>query len=78
MLGRKSKLTDSEKDQPEDQQTNQQTQTTTIHVLIYLPRDYHLLLKLHVEDNQTLISIKTDYWRVLTYVDSFLEDILKK
>lgn len=51
---------------------------TTIHILIFLPRAYHLLMKFNIEETHTLITLKTDYWRVLTYIDSYLEDILKK
>eukprot|EP01127_Copromyxa_protea_P004158 TRINITY_DN1400_c0_g2_i2.p1 TRINITY_DN1400_c0_g2~~TRINITY_DN1400_c0_g2_i2.p1 ORF type:complete len:1020 (+),score=186.62 TRINITY_DN1400_c0_g2_i2:237-3296(+) len=63
-----SSTTEEEKEKEEE----------TLDVLIFLPRAYHLLMKLKIEETQTLITIKTDYWRVLTYIDCYLEDIIKK
>ncbi|KAH9624532.1 hypothetical protein KSS87_000926 [Heliosperma pusillum] len=42
-------------------------------VLIFLPPRYHLLFRMEVSDNSTLVRIRTDYWPCLAYVDDYLE-----
>ncbi|KAL9244254.1 hypothetical protein vseg_018051 [Gypsophila vaccaria] len=42
-------------------------------VLIFLPPRYHLLLRMEVSDNSTLVRIRTDHWPCLAYVDDYLE-----
>ncbi|KAK9676486.1 hypothetical protein RND81_11G080100 [Saponaria officinalis] len=42
-------------------------------VLIFLPPRYHLLFRMEVSDNSTLVRIRTDHWPCLAYVDDYLE-----
>lgn len=44
-----------------------------IHVLIFLPPRFHLLLQMEVSEFSTLVRIRTDYWPCLAYIDDFLE-----
>ena len=41
------------------------------HFLISLPPKYHLLLQLenHVEDQRIVVSMATDYWKILPLVN---------
>ncbi|CAM6122459.1 unnamed protein product [Calypogeia fissa] len=42
-------------------------------VLVLLPPCYHLLLRMEVADESTLVRIRTDYWPCLAHVDEYLE-----
>lgn len=42
-------------------------------VLIFLPPRYHLLFRMEVSDDSTLVRIRTDHWPCLAYVDELLE-----
>lgn len=44
-----------------------------IHILIFLPPRYHLLLQMEVSDASTLVRIRTDHWPCLAYIDDYLE-----
>ncbi|KAA3463454.1 Microtubule-associated protein RP/EB family member 1 [Gossypium australe] len=44
-----------------------------IHVLIFLPPMFHLLLQMEVSDASTLVRIRTDHWPCLAYIDDYLE-----
>ncbi|KAI4384135.1 hypothetical protein MLD38_009900 [Melastoma candidum] len=44
-----------------------------LHVLIFLPPMYHLLLQMEVCDYSTLVRIRTDHWPCLAYIDDYLE-----
>lgn len=44
-----------------------------IHVLIFLPPRFHLLLQMEVSEFSTLVRIRTDYWPCLAYIDDYLE-----
>jgi hypothetical protein len=46
-------------------------------VIIFLPPRYHLLLKFNIYENQTIVKIRTDFWRVLICLDDFFEDLIK-
>ena len=43
------------------------------HFLIFLPPKYHLLLQLenHVEDQSVVVSMATDYWKILPLVNNY-------
>jgi hypothetical protein len=45
----------------------------SIRVMIFLPPQHHLLLKATMQLDSTLIQIRTDFWRVLPYVDPLLD-----
>ena len=42
-------------------------------VLVFLPPRFHLLFRMEVSENSTLVRIKTDHWPCLAFVDEFLE-----
>ncbi|KAJ0095368.1 hypothetical protein Patl1_15762 [Pistacia atlantica] len=42
-------------------------------ILIFLPPRFHLLFRMEVSDNSTLVRIRTDHWPCLAYVDDYLE-----
>ncbi|XP_022776494.1 uncharacterized protein LOC111318108 [Durio zibethinus] len=44
-----------------------------IHILIFLPPMFHLLLQMEVSDASTLVRIRTDHWPCLAYIDDYLE-----
>lgn len=44
-----------------------------LHVLIFLPPMFHLLLQMEVHDYSTLVRIRTDHWPCLAYIDDYLE-----
>lgn len=48
-------------------------ESTTVRALIFLPPQNHLLFLFQIAANQTVVHIRTDYWRVLNFVDEFLE-----
>jgi len=47
-----------------------------MHVMIFLPHKFHLLLKMLLYQNETLIVIYTDYWRILPFIDSYIENVV--
>lgn len=49
-----------------------------MNALIFLPHKFHLLLNMLVYENETLIVIYTDYWRILPFIDSYIEDIISE
>lgn len=48
-----------------------------LRAFIFLPHRYHLLFSFEIHDDHTIIRIRTDWWRVLTHIDKYFEDILK-
>lgn len=44
-----------------------------IKVLIFLPRSFHLLLLFRIGASRTIVKIRTDYWRCLSFVDPFFD-----
>ncbi|KAK4800588.1 hypothetical protein SAY86_021075 [Trapa natans] len=44
-----------------------------IHILVFLPPRFHLLLQMEVGDISTLVRIRTDHWPCLAYIDDYLE-----
>lgn len=52
-------------------------QNTPVRAFIFLPHHYHLLLSFEILEEHTIIRIRTDWWRILTHVDRYFEDILK-
>ncbi|OWM89003.1 hypothetical protein CDL15_Pgr024021 [Punica granatum] len=49
------------------------TRMGCIHILIFLPPRFHLLLQMEVGDVSTLVRIRTDHWPCLAYIDDYLE-----
>lgn len=49
-----------------------------IHILIFLPPRFHLLLQMEVGDVSTLVRIRTDHWPCLAYIDDYLEALYLK
>ena len=49
--------------------------TLEYHLLISLPPSYNLMLKLLVKQNQTIVYLRTDYWRVIQYIDDLFEKL---
>lgn len=45
-------------------------------LLIFLPPRYHLLLRMEVADESTLVRIRTDHWPCLAHVDEYLEVLI--
>uniref|UniRef100_A0A6B2KXC1 Uncharacterized protein n=1 Tax=Arcella intermedia TaxID=1963864 RepID=A0A6B2KXC1_9EUKA len=45
---------------------------------IFLPRKYHLLMKWKISEQSTKITILTDYWRVLTFLDAYFDLLFSK
>lgn len=50
---------------------------TSIKALVFLPHRYHLLFSFEIFGEHTIIRMRTDWWRVLTHVDKYFEDVLK-
>jgi len=46
-----------------------------IKIFIFLPRKYHLLMKMNVDEDHTNVIILTDYWRILSFLDGYFENI---
>jgi AP-5 complex subunit beta-1 len=44
--------------------------------LIFLPPRYHLLLQFKINPEETIVEIRTDYWKSLIHVDAFLDRLL--
>jgi len=51
------------------------TNWSEVKIFIFLPRKYHLLMKMNVDDDHTNVTILTDYWRILTFLDGYFENI---
>ncbi|XP_031492178.1 uncharacterized protein LOC116258878 [Nymphaea colorata] len=47
-----------------------------IHVLIFLPPRFHLLLQMEVSEFSTLVRVRTDHWPCLAYIDEYLEALI--
>jgi hypothetical protein len=43
--------------------------------LIQLPPKYHLLLRVQVSEKHSVVRLKTDFWRILAFMDKFLEEM---
>jgi hypothetical protein len=56
-------------------ETTKNSAGTTARVLIFLPPQYHLLLLFQLEEKQTIVHIRTDYWRILNFIDDFLDEL---
>jgi hypothetical protein len=51
------------------------TTITTTRAIVFLPPQNHLLVLFQVEQNMTLVHIRTDYWRILSYIDTFFDEL---
>ncbi|KAM9964116.1 hypothetical protein ACTFIW_005767 [Dictyostelium discoideum] len=47
-----------------------------LNLLIFLPPQFHLLLKFDIGDDSTIVYIKTDYWRCLVFLDQYLSSLI--
>ena len=61
----------------EIEEENGTTVGSKVHVFIFLPPKYHLLMRFNLEAKQTIVEIQTDYWRTLTFVDQYFDQICK-
>lgn len=48
---------------------------TVLRVMIFLPPRYHLLVKAKMQRDATILDIRTDFWRVLPYVDPLFDSL---
>lgn len=39
----------------------------------FLPPKYHLLFKFVVNENSTRVFLKSDYWRIFSFMDNFIK-----
>ncbi|GAM21030.1 hypothetical protein SAMD00019534_042050 [Acytostelium subglobosum LB1] len=46
-------------------------------ILVFLPPQHHMLLLFTIHADSTIVHIKTDYWRALSYIDPFLKSLTK-
>jgi len=46
-----------------------------VNTLIFLPPRFHLLLRFQVSANSTIVNIRTDNWRTLANLDSYLDSL---
>jgi len=44
--------------------------------LIFLPTKYHVIIKFLIYEDQTLIKIRTDFWKILSFLDAFFNVML--
>lgn len=51
--------------------------TNLMKALIFLPHRYHLLFTFEVAEEHTVIRIRTDWWRILTHIDRYFDEMLK-
>jgi len=51
------------------------TEKNVFCVAIFLSPQYHLLMRFQTSDLHSVITYRTDYWRVLTYLDAQLDDL---
>ncbi len=46
-------------------------------LLIFMPPRYHLLMKVRMRPDSSVVSVRTDFWRVLPYIDPFIDSLLR-
>eukprot|EP00026_Physarum_polycephalum_P009195 Phypoly_transcript_09309.p1 GENE.Phypoly_transcript_09309~~Phypoly_transcript_09309.p1 ORF type:complete len:460 (+),score=89.79 Phypoly_transcript_09309:2-1381(+) len=44
--------------------------------LLFLPTKYHVIMKFLIYEDQTLVKIRTDFWKILSYIDAFFNVML--
>eukprot|EP01121_Diplochlamys_sp_Union-15-3_P016598 TRINITY_DN5682_c0_g1_i2.p1 TRINITY_DN5682_c0_g1~~TRINITY_DN5682_c0_g1_i2.p1 ORF type:complete len:553 (-),score=43.93 TRINITY_DN5682_c0_g1_i2:20-1678(-) len=51
--------------------------TPPIPVIVFMAPKYHLLMQFFVNEKATLVKIVSDYWRIMSYIDNYLENIFR-
>ena len=46
-----------------------------VRVFIFIPPKYHVLLRVHCQQDSTLVEVVTDHWKLLPYIDSALNSM---
>lgn len=52
----------------------QSTRKYQFDAAIFLPPQYHLLMKFQLSRDNTVISLASDYWRIFVFIDKCLEE----
>ncbi|KAF2068946.1 hypothetical protein CYY_009733 [Polysphondylium violaceum] len=63
-----------EQEKEEQESTNENNVSK---IIAFLPPQYHLLFKIEIDKDSAIVHIKTDYWRCLSLIDSYLSTIFK-
>lgn len=45
--------------------------------LVFLPAKYHILMHFTIYEQHTLVKIYTDFWKALSYIDSYFNIMLE-
>jgi len=45
--------------------------------LLFLPAKYHILMVFTIYEDHTLVKIRTDFWKALSYIDAFFNVLLE-
>jgi AP-5 complex subunit beta-1 len=53
----------------------QDGESVELKALVHLPPRYHMLMRIQVSESSTVVRVKTDFWRVLAFLDKFFEDM---
>jgi len=62
----------------QEQPNEEQDGYKLVKAIIFLPHKYHLLFSFEIHSNHTVIRIRTDWWRILTHIDKYFDEIMMK